>query len=202
MTTLPGRDTAVPRRGNDTRRRAQQTALRLFTEQGYETTSLREIAAELGINKASLYHHFPSKDAILQSLFDERGTEAADLLEWLHEQPRTPHLLEETVLRWVDTFTSEKLAGIRFITANPLLIRGLSDSRGDSIGAPLTAIVEELTELVSGDGGQDAVLVRMAILSINAAVQAAAHAGVPDAEVIAAARRAARALVQEIGRTR
>jgi AcrR family transcriptional regulator len=190
------------RRAGDTRRRAQRAALRLFTEQGYEATSLRQIADELGINKASLYHHFASKEAILQSLFDERGTEAADLLAWLRVQPAGPGLLEETVLRWVDTFSSEKLAAIRFMTANPLVVRGLADSRGDRVGAPLTEVVEELAARLPGDDAEGTVLVRMAILSINAAVQAAAQTAVADADVIAAARRAARALVREVGAVR
>lgn len=193
---------AVPsRRGTETRRRTREVALELFTRQGYEATSLREIADVLGINKASLYYHFASKEAILQSLVDERGTEAADLLAWLRAQPRGPELLERTVLRWVDTFSAEKLAGIRFTTANPLVVRGLAGS--DGIGATLEAIADELVALVpeSDDRArhdQEVVIVRMAITSINAAVQAAAGVDVPDAAVVVAARRAAQALVREV----
>ncbi|OIH94217.1 MULTISPECIES: TetR/AcrR family transcriptional regulator [unclassified Curtobacterium] len=190
------------RRSTGTRQRAQQVALALFTEQGYESTSLRQIADELGINKASLYHHFASKEAILRSLFEDRGTEAADLLTWLREQPRGPRLLEQTVLRWVDTFTTEKLAGIRFTTANPLVVRGLADASGDRVGAPLQELADELVALLPDGGEEQVVLVRMAILSINAAVQAAAQADVSDAAVVAAAHRAARALVGEIGGAR
>lgn len=202
MTTRADHGAVANRRGAETRRRAQRTALELFTRQGYEATSLREIADELGINKASLYYHFASKEAILQSLFEERGTEAADLLVWLRAQPRSPQLLEQTVMRWVDTFTGEKLAAIRFMTANPLAVRGLADSSGAGIEVPLNDIVGELAQLLPRDGEQEVVLLRMAILSINAAVQAAGHAGVADAEIVAAARRAARALVREIGGTR
>jgi AcrR family transcriptional regulator len=191
--------TPVQRRGADTRRRAQQVALELFTTKGYESTSLREIADELGINKASLYYYFASKDAILQSLFDDRGTEAADLLAWLRAQPPSPRLLEATVLRWVDAFTGEKLAAIRFMAANPLVLRQLADGSGAGIGVPLGEIVDVLAELLPTDREQDIVLLRMAILSINAAVQASAQAGSTDTEIIAAARRAARALVREIG---
>jgi AcrR family transcriptional regulator len=41
------------------------TAARLFREEGYAATSLRDIAGECGIKAASLYHHFGSKDAIV-----------------------------------------------------------------------------------------------------------------------------------------
>lgn len=41
------------------------TAAKLFREEGYASTSLRDIAAEAGMRAASLYHHFESKDAIV-----------------------------------------------------------------------------------------------------------------------------------------
>ncbi len=52
----------------DTRDRILTTAARLFTEQGYDATSLREISDELGVTKAALYYHFPSKEDILSAL--------------------------------------------------------------------------------------------------------------------------------------
>ncbi len=51
-----------------TRERILDIALDLFTEKGYDKTSLREIAAELGFSKAAVYYHFASKDDILLAL--------------------------------------------------------------------------------------------------------------------------------------
>lgn len=47
---------------------------------GVEKTSLREIAEQLGITKAALYYHFPSKDALLRSLIDPFFAEIDALL--------------------------------------------------------------------------------------------------------------------------
>jgi AcrR family transcriptional regulator len=199
--TTPHRNRTTGRRdGAETHALVRRTALRLFTEQGYEATSLRQIADELGINKASLYYYFDSKEAILQSLFEERGTEAEQLRSWLREQPRTPELLEAAVLRWVDSFTAEKLQGIRFMNANPLIARSLtSRPGGNRIGANLNHFADELTTLLPDPSPQNALLLRMAVLSVNAALQAApADAG--DEVVVAVARRAARAVLNEIGR--
>lgn len=44
------------------------TAARLFREEGYASTSLRDIAAQAGMQPASLYHHFKSKDAIVEEV--------------------------------------------------------------------------------------------------------------------------------------
>ncbi|SEQ40512.1 TetR/AcrR family transcriptional regulator [Microlunatus flavus] len=186
-------------RGTQTRRQAQRVALRLFTEQGYEATSLRQIADEVGINKASLYYYFDGKEAIVQSLLDERGDEAEALLAWVREQPPSPDLLGAAVLRWVDTFTEDKLQGIRFLAANPLLLASLTPTdEAPRVGAALTRLADELGTLQPARTPESVVLLRMALLSINAAVQAGAGAGVPDGAVVAAARQAARALVVEL----
>lgn len=42
----------------------------LFVTQGYTVTSTRAIADAVGIRQASLYHHFPNKEAILEALLD------------------------------------------------------------------------------------------------------------------------------------
>jgi AcrR family transcriptional regulator len=44
------------------------TAARLFRDEGYASTSLRDIAAECGMKAASLYHHFSSKDEIVSEV--------------------------------------------------------------------------------------------------------------------------------------
>ncbi len=188
--------TAAPRRdGAGTRREALRVAMRLFTEQGYEATSLRQIADALGINKASLYYHFPNKEALLRSVFEQRGTEAQELVAWCEQQPQTTALVRETVMRWVDTYSEEKLQGIRFLRANPFIGRALASAEGDRIGDPLNRLGELLASLLPDPAPEKAMLVRMAVLSINAAVEAAAGTETSDPEIVAAARAAARALV-------
>lgn len=43
-------------------------ARRLIARHGYRGTSLNMIAAEVGVSKAALYHHFPDKDTLYRSL--------------------------------------------------------------------------------------------------------------------------------------
>lgn len=180
-------------RGAKTRELAQRVALRLFTEQGYEATSLRQIADELGINKASLYYYFDGKEAIVQSLLDQRGNEAEELLAWVREQPASPSVLVDAVSRWVDSFTADKLQGIRFLSANPLLLKGLArNGEGPRVGVGLSQLAENLSRLLPDPSPEAVVMLRMALLSINAAVSASVNTDVPDAAIIAAARRAAR----------
>jgi AcrR family transcriptional regulator len=53
----------------------QQAVLRvavdLFNRQGYDATSVGDVARELGLTKSAIYHHVPSKEHLLQSAIDE-----------------------------------------------------------------------------------------------------------------------------------
>jgi AcrR family transcriptional regulator len=71
----------APARG-DTRSRIQSVAVELFGEQGYEKTSLREIAERLGVTKAALYYHFKSKEDIVRSLLDDYFGKLDALVAW------------------------------------------------------------------------------------------------------------------------
>jgi AcrR family transcriptional regulator len=52
----------------DTRERILDVALDLFIEQGYDKTSLRQIAEPLGFTQAAIYYHFAAKQDILIAL--------------------------------------------------------------------------------------------------------------------------------------
>ncbi|MBJ6639723.1 TetR/AcrR family transcriptional regulator [Streptomyces sp. DHE7-1] len=111
------------RRGN-TRQRIQDVALELFAEQGYEKTSLREIAERLDVTKAALYYHFKTKEEIIVSLFEDLTQPIEDLIEWGRSQPHTLETKQEIVRRY-----SQALAGaeplFRFMQENQATVREL-----------------------------------------------------------------------------
>lgn len=53
-----------------TKERIVETALDLFSQRGYDGTSVRDIARAVGIRESSLYNHFPSKQAIFDAIVD------------------------------------------------------------------------------------------------------------------------------------
>lgn len=71
----------------DGRSRILRAAAKLFKNQGYAATALRQIAAESGMKAGSIYYHFESKDAILaevlhigvQRVFDQVKLATAEL---------------------------------------------------------------------------------------------------------------------------
>ncbi|PAV26941.1 TetR family transcriptional regulator [Tamilnaduibacter salinus] len=53
------------------RGRLLTSAARLFREQGYERTTVRDLASDVGIQSGSLFHHFRSKEDILKAVMEE-----------------------------------------------------------------------------------------------------------------------------------
>jgi AcrR family transcriptional regulator len=70
-----------------TRERILDIALELFNEQGYDKTSLREIAERLGFTKAALYYHFERKEDILLELHLRLHALGRDVLGRLQQKP-------------------------------------------------------------------------------------------------------------------
>ena len=69
---LTGKE-AVARRGRPpgtSRRELELIALRLFTDQGFDNTTIEQIAAEAGVSKRTFFRYFSSKASVLWSEFD------------------------------------------------------------------------------------------------------------------------------------
>jgi AcrR family transcriptional regulator len=55
-------------KGQETAARVRTAALKRFAASGYAAVSMREIAAEVGVQPGALYNHFPTKQDILKDL--------------------------------------------------------------------------------------------------------------------------------------
>ncbi|MFV0286752.1 MAG: TetR/AcrR family transcriptional regulator [Demequina sp.] len=93
---------AATRRRGDTRERIQEVALERFTANGYDQTSLREIAEDLGVTKAALYYHFKSKEEILDGLLASVAHDVDDLVAWMREEAPTHERRIEMIRRLGD----------------------------------------------------------------------------------------------------
>jgi TetR/AcrR family transcriptional regulator len=57
-----------------------QAAEQIFAEYGYHGARLRQIAAAVGIQKASLFHHFPGKEELYRAILEESAADIGEAL--------------------------------------------------------------------------------------------------------------------------
>jgi AcrR family transcriptional regulator len=64
---------SAPRRGRPgyDQETVLRRAIELFNRQGYDATSIGDLARELGLTKSAIYHHVPSKETLLAAALDE-----------------------------------------------------------------------------------------------------------------------------------
>ncbi|MCZ7681960.1 MAG: TetR/AcrR family transcriptional regulator [Sandaracinaceae bacterium] len=125
----------------DIRTQILEAATRRFAAQGFGATSLAAIADDVGIRKASLLYHFPSKDALHQSVLD-------NLLS--HWNETLPRLLEAAAGE--DRFDALLDETVRFFAADPdrarLLLREALD-RPDAMRERLRASVRPWMRVIA-----------------------------------------------------
>lgn len=91
----------------DTKKNIENTAARLFYEQGYNSTGINQIIAEAGVAKASLYAHFPSKIDILKKYLQNTSESSIEFFRSIVEQKQTPKDKVLSVFDSLLTFSNE-----------------------------------------------------------------------------------------------
>lgn len=124
-TVEPLHAAAEPRRGRPGYDRDQvlDIAVALFNEQGYDATSVGQLALRLGLSRAALYHHFDSKEQLLEIALDSAlsGLEGVLLEPGAAEGAAVERL--EYVLRGAVRVLVEQLPNVTLL----LRVRGNSE---------------------------------------------------------------------------
>jgi AcrR family transcriptional regulator len=142
-------------------------ALELFAEQGYEKTSLREIAERLGVTKAALYYHFKSKEDIVHSFTEDYFAELDALLDWAREQPRTEQARQELLDRYVGLVLASH-AVFRFLHQNQASMQAIESGKVERF-ARFRDRLDALVDVLAGQGAplRDRVRAASAILAVG-----------------------------------
>jgi AcrR family transcriptional regulator len=158
----------------DTRTRILDSALELFSEQGFDGTTLQQIADRLGFTKAAIYYHFRSKDDLLEALVSPALTGLDELLEAHEGLPDTPGERRRFVEDYLDHLLGHRrliayMSSDLAILAHPVLAIGSADRRA------------RLERRLAGDGRDFNVEVRVAMAFRGIA---GAIAQYPDADTV------------------
>lgn len=113
----------------DTKRKLLESALEMFSQNGYAGTNIRDLSASSGLGKSSLYRHFESKEEIWNAMLDEMEAyyeERFGSLKNLPVIPNNPAELKALTLRMLDfTVRDEKV----IMTRKILLTEQFRDER-------------------------------------------------------------------------
>src|ERR1700682_1055402 len=124
-TVRRGRPPGATAQGVAMRRRLYDIAIVLIAKHGYESTTLRDIAARAGVSPGLLYKYFPSRRAVVLALYDELSAEYAERGERL--QPG----------RWRDRFLFALKTSLGVLGPNrePIssLVAGLIGDRDEGV---------------------------------------------------------------------
>jgi AcrR family transcriptional regulator len=98
----------------DTREKILETAMRLFSGQGYGNTSLSQVAKEAQVSKALIFWHFENKEKLfrsaIQRTLEPYVVNVLDDLEGLSELDQIKRLIDEYY-----KFVSENLYSVKFV---------------------------------------------------------------------------------------
>lgn len=163
-----------------TRREIQRHALRLFLKQGYDATTVQQIAAAAGVSHMTFFRYFASKEAVVEN--DDYDPMITELIRSrpADEGPLTAvhRAISEGLTAVLATDRETVLARARLITSTPalrarqwrnmdatvsLLVDALADREGDQAGFRLrviayacaTALTAAITEWARRDGVDD-----------------------------------------------
>lgn len=154
--------TRTERKKGATKKRIISVAMDLFSKQGFEQTTVEQIAEEADIAKGTIYNHFPVKEAIIcehvQRIIREQGPE---VLSQIRQLPDTRSRLI-TVLRksmdWMNVNLNNDIYEKYFIYRMQTIVYSIKDQ---SLRSGVSGVLEEILEL-----GKEAGEIRQDVSSV------------------------------------
>jgi len=137
---------------SDKREHILTVAEELFGENGFDGTSVRDIAQKAGVNLAMISYYFGSKEKLLEALIELRAGYSFGILEELNkDQSLSPW---DKIDRLVDFYVDKVLSNLRF---HIIMYREATNFRSEEIRDRIINIklrnLEQITKIIQ-DGQQ------------------------------------------------
>lgn len=112
---------AAPRRGRPgyDQESIVRAAIGVFNRRGYDSTSMEDLAKELGLTKSAIYHHVPSKSHLLETALDE----GLNALSQVIAAARAPHGGDDAYARLRSAVTQSVEVLVEHLPAVTLFLR-------------------------------------------------------------------------------
>ena len=143
---------AVPTGG--TKQLILETAQRLFDEQGYDATSLRQIAEAVGMTKAAVYYHYPAKEHLLLELTRPLLDAMSDMVARLRSDGEYGDS-RKALSSYLDLFI-DHLPVVHLMASEPATMNH------PDVGQRIRTLVDAVRRLIAGEEASDERVVRTA----------------------------------------
>ncbi|WP_448640791.1 TetR/AcrR family transcriptional regulator [Geodermatophilus sp. URMC 63] len=150
-------------------------AAALFARRGFTKTSVQDVAAAVGLSKAGLLHHFPSKDALHEAVLAQADTFGKQVLDEVRDLPAGA----ERDRRAVEVLVDVALAHPGLVALLLAPVTRLEGTRIDGVDDPDTSVPELVLQVfgVDREATEPQRLVRvLGALAALAVLTLAAHA--------------------------
>jgi AcrR family transcriptional regulator len=192
----PGKRAA---QGRATRGQLIEVATQLFTEHGYEGTSIEAVLSAAGVSRGALYHHFAGKEALFEAVVSAVSAQVtAELTEVIRGCADPVDALRTAGLAWISLAADPVIQRVVLVDAPSVL--GWDRWRAMDDGRTLGAL-RALLQAVSDSGRLPAELVapfsHMILAALDEIVLVVARA--PDSTAaVAEGRMAVEALLDRL----
>ena len=130
------------------------TAQRLFDEQGYDATSLRQIAEAVGMTKAAVYYHYPAKEHLLLELTRPLLDAMSDMVARLRSDGEAGDS-RAALASYLDLFV-DHLPVVHLMASEPATMNH------PDVGQRIRTLVDAVRRLIAGEDASDERSVRTA----------------------------------------
>ena len=124
------------------------TSLRLFLEKGYEKTTIQDIVNNLeGLTKGAIYHHFKSKEEILDAALDRADAAAFRAYKEIRDDQNMSIIREGMEDGTIRTEQPREMAEVLVLLANLWVAPIFSDISADQLAARMKFYMKMLKEM-------------------------------------------------------
>ena len=122
------------------RRDIINTAIEMFSEQGFDSTTMKQIARQVGIGDATIYKYFSSKDKLIFAYYGLKAEES--IQAFLTEEELDDFSLQEKLQLLIDTYLEQLLPDREFVSDSlemimqspSILFKNVSPVREEFVG--------------------------------------------------------------------
>lgn len=154
-----------------TQERIVEASIKLFIEKGYEQTTIQDILDALNLSKGGLYHHFKSKEEILEAVKQKRAQYAADMLHDLIENTKAANAkekLKKILYQWgASTQTHSFDTILSSQSNNPHFVMGALQNAVNQDAPIISKLIEEGVKDGSIQTAEPALCAEIFLLLLN-----------------------------------